>query len=179
MTPNVSSEVFEKILRSAPWLHTTILHRVVEMAEFDHSPLPPLYNDIGRYAKIRLLALTGRLGAGEIQISMQTFSIDDCPPFIALSYTWEPRHPLREISLNGRRVQSGTNLYDCLDTITKGIDVDAKSRPASKKMVLRVGTSNAKHWSKIWQSEAIKSNSWPEYTPMQHSSSLGWSPQLV
>jgi hypothetical protein len=159
MTPNASSEVFEKILRSAPWLHTTLLHHVAEMAEFDHSPLPPLYNDIGRYAKIRLLALTGRLEAGEIQISMQTFSIDDCPPYIALSYIWEPRHPLREISLNGRRVQIGTNLYDCLDIITKGIDVDAKSQPPSKKMVLRVGTSNVKHWSKTHLYEYMNNKS--------------------
>ncbi|KAF2175081.1 hypothetical protein K469DRAFT_489629, partial [Zopfia rhizophila CBS 207.26] len=80
----------------------------------------------------------------EIEISMQTFSIDDCPPYIALSYTWEPRYPLREINLNGRRVQIGTNLYDCLDTITKGIDVNAESWHACNEMVLHQLSVNQK-----------------------------------
>jgi len=64
--------------------------------------------------QIRLLRLKpGRILAGEIAIR----DLKDCPEFKAVSYTWGPKYPTREISLEGQGFTVRENLWQFLNAI--------------------------------------------------------------
>lgn len=72
---------------------------------------------------IRLICLPSSSSSSSKTLTIQTFPLDACPPYIALSYTWGPalsfetpytRHDRRPISLNGRPFLVLRNLYFAL-----------------------------------------------------------------
>lgn len=73
---------------------------------------------------IRLLYLSSRFPTGEVCARLHTFPLTECPPYIALSYTWRPRYPLQHISLNGQNIKVGRNFFDALHVVSGGIDSD-------------------------------------------------------
>lgn len=65
---------------------------------------------------IRLVSLL-RTGKGLISCRLYNYPIDNCPPFIALSYTWGPSFPARRIILDSENFEVRENLYTALRTI--------------------------------------------------------------
>jgi Heterokaryon incompatibility protein (HET) len=63
--------------------------------------------------QIRLLCIKPRKSEN-IRCQLENFSIDDCPAYKALSYTWEPKYPRRQIFVNGSRFEIGENLFQLL-----------------------------------------------------------------
>ncbi|CZR68110.1 uncharacterized protein PAC_18009 [Phialocephala subalpina] len=84
--------------------------------------LPPedfVYHPLGPRA-IRLLRLTERpprAPKGCLALSVKTFTLDEAPPFTAVSYTWGDPTPLAEIRLNGKH----TTITQSLDYALKRI----------------------------------------------------------
>lgn len=101
--------------------------RAVENADYDHSSarsLPttiasddigessPIYTTLNDNTKgIRLLSFHASHGlvSGKLE---QFDDVNDCPPFIALSYTWGDEASKRDIKLNGSRFSVRKNLHD-------------------------------------------------------------------
>jgi hypothetical protein len=77
------------------------------LREFEYSPLHAGRNEF------RLLSL--RPGTQDhIQCLLRTHSLDQAPPYEALSYSWGSKAELKPISLNSSVVQICTNLYSAL-----------------------------------------------------------------
>lgn len=66
--------------------------------------------------QIRLLKLEN-ITDDDIKCTLQSYDKLDRPSFTALSYTWEPRFPLREILVNGATMFIGDNLWQFLRTM--------------------------------------------------------------
>lgn len=117
------------------------------MPETKPSIFESLYDDIGESASIRLLLFVPGVHHGNIELSMRTFCIDNYPPYIALSYTWEPRFPLQDIKLNGQNFRVGKNLYHFLQI--KSQDDAFIARPPSSFDTIDWDESaegDATHW---------------------------------
>lgn len=82
------------------------------MDPFQHQSLQPNGNEI------RLLCFSGNPG-GQPSYTLKTFKLNECPPYDALSYTWEPSLPCKVISLNEGSYEVGGNLWDFLNHITR------------------------------------------------------------
>jgi hypothetical protein len=90
---------------------------------------PPLYTHLDPSMKcIRLLCLSSRFQAGGVSARLHTFPITKCPPYAALSYTWQPRYPLQHMAMNGQDITVGRNLFDALHVISGSIDSDINTR---------------------------------------------------
>ncbi|KAH8761259.1 heterokaryon incompatibility protein-domain-containing protein [Hyaloscypha sp. PMI_1271] len=63
-------------------------------------------------SQIRLFRLAAPQKDGYIRGSLETFDLEDTPPFYALSYVWGPRHPSRSVHINGYHVKIRHNLYN-------------------------------------------------------------------
>ena len=66
----------------------------------------PLQDDT---AQIRLLQV-----AGDGTYCLQSFDVDDCPPYTALSYTWGVESATKTIMMDGKRFAVRPNLYSFL-----------------------------------------------------------------
>lgn len=75
----------------------------------------PLQDDT---AQIRLLQV-----AGDGTYCLQSFDVDDCPPYTALSYTWGPPSPTTDIYANGQLLTIRDNLWLFLQQLRSGITV--------------------------------------------------------
>lgn len=90
-------------------------------ANFVYSPLTKENNEI------RLLLIDGISITYEFECHLAHFSLDDDPPYVALSYAWKDKTLISTdnlaspmfIHLNGRRFQVGYNLATALDYFTK------------------------------------------------------------
>ncbi|KAF2098866.1 hypothetical protein NA57DRAFT_56504 [Rhizodiscina lignyota] len=52
--------------------------------------------------------------------SLETFPVTDCPPFIAMSYTWEPRFPMHHLEIEPEQfLEIGHNLHLALNRICR------------------------------------------------------------
>jgi hypothetical protein len=67
-------------------------------------------------ASIRLLQFLPSVN-GMVSCNFQTFNLDDCPFYIALSYTWGERSPTSEIFLDGVSFSVRENLSNALRAI--------------------------------------------------------------
>lgn len=68
--------------------------------------------------EIRLLEVSPGRPGNKIVARLFTASLDDCPSFEALSYTWGPPHPSYDISINGfKTFPVGRNLRKALDDL--------------------------------------------------------------
>jgi Heterokaryon incompatibility protein (HET) len=79
---------------------------------FQHQPLDP------QRTQIRLLRLSDS-DTNTINITLGNFDLEECPPYIALSYMWGPPKPIREISIDGRPFNIRENLWHFLDSVRK------------------------------------------------------------
>jgi hypothetical protein len=59
---------------------------------------------------IRLIKIAS-VNIGPIECIFDTFNLDECPPYTALSYTWGSASPSASIWINGSRFRVGINLY--------------------------------------------------------------------
>lgn len=66
--------------------------------------------------QIRLLKLHPGPSESEIRCDISTYSIEESPPYIALSYTWGNPLPTHNILLNSRTCLVRGNLFNFLDT---------------------------------------------------------------
>jgi hypothetical protein len=72
------------------------------MDSFQYQPLPD--------NSIRLLEILQESTPESIQCRLLVHDTSACPEYVALSYTWEPRHPQQEIIVNGKPAVIGHNL---------------------------------------------------------------------
>lgn len=54
-----------------------------------------------------------------IRCRLDTYNLNQCPQFVALSYTWGDLHPSRAILLNGEVFPVGQNLYSALSVLVE------------------------------------------------------------
>ncbi|EUC44242.1 hypothetical protein COCMIDRAFT_53227, partial [Bipolaris oryzae ATCC 44560] len=80
------------------------------MDHFQYKPLDPNGNHI------RLLRFSDELG-----YALDSFDLNQCPPYEALSYTWGPPLPTSTITVNEKPFEIRENLSDFLDRIRIGI----------------------------------------------------------
>ncbi|KAF1973161.1 HET-domain-containing protein [Bimuria novae-zelandiae CBS 107.79] len=66
--------------------------------------------DLGN-REFRLLQLQSSSDRGKITCILRSYPLNDCPPYIALSYSWGPTQSYREIDLNNARFPVGRNLW--------------------------------------------------------------------
>lgn len=81
---------------------------------FQYEPLDPNGNHI------RLLRFSDEVGS-QPGYALDSFDLNDCPPYEALSYTWGPPLPTCNITLNGRPFEIRENLSDFLERMRIGI----------------------------------------------------------
>ncbi|KAF3766450.1 heterokaryon incompatibility, partial [Cryphonectria parasitica EP155] len=55
--------------------------------------------------------------ATPIQCTLETFDIGQCPPYVALSYTWGPPEVCETVIINGRPMQVRENLHAVLSVL--------------------------------------------------------------
>jgi hypothetical protein len=55
-----------------------------------------------------------------VDCRLETFDVEDCPPYEALSYTWGSKSPALTISLNGKDFEIRENLWCFLKRISEG-----------------------------------------------------------
>ena len=72
-------------------------------SSYQYSPLGP--------NEIRLLRIKHRWLSQTPAVELTQHKIEDCPPYIALSYTWGPSQSTRTISLNEHSMEIRENLY--------------------------------------------------------------------
>jgi hypothetical protein len=118
----------------------------------DQNTIPrPIYLGLDRSKRsIRLLCFSNGNTATSVCATLHTFPIVECPPYIALSYTWEPRYPLEAINLNGQNVAVGKNLFDALHTISGSM---VHSIQRWHIFIERIRRSNASVLSRGWTSD--------------------------
>ena len=76
-----------------------------------------LYEDLNyELNQIRLFRFKRTLSTF-IECELRHYDFEDHPAYTALSYTWEPRYPLREIVINGQKMTIGNNLWQFLETV--------------------------------------------------------------
>lgn len=75
------------------------------------------YDSLPSSRQIRLLSLAPGGGTDDLSFDLIVHSVDDCPPFEALSYTWGSAHRTNTSICNGRYLEIGSNLYDALDAL--------------------------------------------------------------
>jgi hypothetical protein len=98
------------------------------MGPFQYQPLQPNDN------QIRLLRFSDDSGS-QLGYALDSFDLNKCPPYEALSYTWGPPLPTKIITLNEMSFEIRENLSDFLDHIRIGItllDEDDCSLPHPK-----------------------------------------------
>jgi hypothetical protein len=87
--------------------------------KFEHNPLDTTTG------QIRLFRLESRIepnklheyrSPGLICGQLEIFELDEAPPYIALSYTWGARHPLRSIRIDWKPFNIRKNLWLFLAT---------------------------------------------------------------
>lgn len=61
--------------------------------------------------EFRLLQLKPSTNRGKIECVLRSYPLNDCPPYIALSYTWGSKQQYRNIHLNGVQFPLGRNLW--------------------------------------------------------------------
>jgi hypothetical protein len=84
---------------------------------YQYEPLQPDDN------QIRLLHIS-KNDQEQAVFSLKAFDMDDCPSYMALSYTWGPPLPTRTIVVDGAKFTVRENLWSFLDTFTgSGITV--------------------------------------------------------
>lgn len=70
--------------------------------------------------QIRLLRLEKEsLQRDTLQIRLEQFDFvaQDRPEYVALSYTWQPMHPMWRVMVNGKNLEIGDNLWQFLKTL--------------------------------------------------------------
>jgi hypothetical protein len=89
------------------------------MAQNDSSGIGSVYTPLDRTARsIRLIMISPGTDA-LIDCELYVFDLAHCPPFTALSYTWGPPSPTRDILLGGWRWTVRENLYLALTAIRR------------------------------------------------------------
>lgn len=63
---------------------------------------------------IRLLQIDGSSSGDAISCTLRRFSLSTCPEYTALSYTWGPERPMKEITVNDEQVSVRVNLWEFL-----------------------------------------------------------------
>lgn len=84
------------------------------MDRFQYKPLDPNSNHI------RLLRFSDKLDS-QSGYTLDSFDLNECPPYEALSYTWGPPIPTSIITLNEKPFEIRQNLSDFLERIRIGI----------------------------------------------------------
>lgn len=87
---------------------TVKTHKIAAMATFKYTPLNRQTRSI-RLLRFELESPT--TACPRPSCLMETFDLDQCPPFVALSYTWGPPDLSREISVDGKAFHIRENLY--------------------------------------------------------------------
>lgn len=72
--------------------------------------------------QIRLIQLTSRRTSQKIRCKIQTFDLESCPRYKALSYAWGPSEDRQQIFVNGHSVVIQRNLYDFLQVFQERKD---------------------------------------------------------
>lgn len=79
---------------------------------------PQFYSPLDKSKnQIRLLSF---LSFTKIHLRLETYDLESCPPYEALSYTWGPESDITDgsITLNGSTIAVRHNLYQALESIS-------------------------------------------------------------
>jgi hypothetical protein len=107
--------------------------------DFSYTGLDPASDSI------RLLSLEGR--ADDVIIgNLTAFSLSENPPYIALSYTWQPQNPAQLIQLNGRNFSVGKNLHNALRSILRLVQSPVRLDAQDQ----HVSPNNPSKWKYFW-----------------------------
>jgi Heterokaryon incompatibility protein (HET) len=82
---------------------------------------------------VRLIRLH-RTRMDRISCHLEVHSISECPPFIALSYTWGDANSTRTIQVQGQRYKIRENLWYALQGILNHWDLAKKSRHSNESL---------------------------------------------
>ena len=108
LSPLMGSSLFA--IPIAPvWLQRNNLDQSSELMKkkaYIHFPLES--------TQIRLLYLLPRGASGQIRCSLIPFSLDELPPYEAMSYTWGKKDMVRDISIDGQTFFTTQNVFDLL-----------------------------------------------------------------
>jgi hypothetical protein len=80
---------------------------------FEYEPL-----DLAK-GEIRLLLYSPDIDDVEIKCKLVRYSIDDCPSYRALSYTWGPSQPIHHILVNGKQFSVRSNLWHFFNSLAR------------------------------------------------------------
>jgi len=90
------------------------------------------YQELSEPGSIRLL----RFGQcnfdakSSIAISLETFKIDEAPPYLALSYCWGKKKAKKDIVCDGKRVRVTTTLFEALEHLYPRMDSGSEGSPS-------------------------------------------------
>jgi len=87
------------------------------MDQFQHKPLQ------SATSQIRLLRLLNEHDTTQPSYVLDSFDIDQCPVYEALSYTWGPPLPTKTINIDGKSFEIRENLGAFLDQLRNGITI--------------------------------------------------------
>jgi hypothetical protein len=101
--------------------HTVPLPKMDSSHRFTHKPLNP------NRRQVRLLSLLpGK--AGPVECKLYNVNATYRRPYRAVSYTWGPQKPQREIQVNGKPLNVGENLWHFLNTLRRRSDFHSRTR---------------------------------------------------
>lgn len=83
---------------------------------------------------IRLLSFVDDAPGPGVHCTLETFTLDRCPPFVALSYTWGDHKPCRHITVNHQSLWVRENLFQALEMLS--IEGARFSEDPSREMTL-------------------------------------------
>lgn len=93
------------------------------------------YTQLDRSTRsIRLLSFVDDPPGPGIHCALETFNLDRCPPFVALSYTWGDPKPCRRITVNHQPLGVRENLFSALEMLS--IEGVRFSEDPSREMTL-------------------------------------------
>jgi hypothetical protein len=116
---------------SADYLLTLAMEELNTVTSSSKAEASLMYDSLPTPRSIRILSLSEKQNLGpEISATMDTYSLDDAPPFNALSYTWgkpyrepfgddDPESPpefVQVIKCNGAQVKITQNLFEALSS---------------------------------------------------------------
>lgn len=80
------------------------------LQEYAHQPIDP------QKTQIRLLQIINS-DPDVFSLTLRTFDLENCPPYVALSYTWGPPNPTRSIQIDGCIFKIRENLWEFLHNV--------------------------------------------------------------
>lgn len=131
---------------------TVTIHKTMvqcELEEVDRF----IYNQLGRNgSQIRLLTQN----TDKHSYNLMTFNLEECPQYVALSYTWGHAYPKRTILLHRKPFEVRGNLWDFFEGFETGVKSAEMNQPVDSPMYLWVDQICMNRLSRIEKSNEVK-----------------------